>query len=621
MDIRFLCLICSVALLSACGGGGSNGGQQGVDADPPVLSQDQDGDGVVDALDNCPTVSNTSQADLDGNGMGDACDSQCGSSLTAVEPYSCRVSGLGEGTRFSLSGGPEGMVIQPRSGQLHWTPASHQQGSFNVVLHRVRGADERQTSLEFVVGAGSEAMPEGWYVSPAGDDDNDGSASAPLASLVEAGRRVSPGETIYLRGGDYFNDGYGTDFEGRRNNLARFTTQATAAAPITLRNWGNEYPRLISDVNGLSLANARHWLIEGLELMGTNQQLNREISLDHWWDTGDGSNRIQGRGIALNGSFHITVRNCVIHDFSGAGISNNGGAHVLLENNLVYNNVWWSTAGSHGFANSKPETDDNSDTESFKITMRGNLLFANQSLMISHVFSKGVVKLEIDEGNGLHMQNNSGLFFGRFLAENNLVFLNGKAGLGLNTVDGSVIRNNAFWNNARSVNGSGELSIQSSNSEDISRNLFHAAVDRATIKDFQNAYAGVGENYAVAGNDAEDLPASVVQVSAVFEAPESFDFSPASGVPAGYGVPSADLARMSALLTEFGVQPAEAATVVTDAYVRELRQAIFDRWPEPVAGDDIPDNLKLFDPETGYCYRYEDRASYPADPGNSADCS
>jgi sugar lactone lactonase YvrE len=39
---------------------------------PPV---DTDGDGVVDATDNCPNVANLDQADADGDGQGDACDS------------------------------------------------------------------------------------------------------------------------------------------------------------------------------------------------------------------------------------------------------------------------------------------------------------------------------------------------------------------------------------------------------------------------------------------------------------------------------------------------------------------------------------------------------------------
>jgi hypothetical protein len=41
----------------------------------PCGSGDQDGDGVCDDQDNCPTVANSDQSDLDGDGDGDPCDS------------------------------------------------------------------------------------------------------------------------------------------------------------------------------------------------------------------------------------------------------------------------------------------------------------------------------------------------------------------------------------------------------------------------------------------------------------------------------------------------------------------------------------------------------------------
>jgi hypothetical protein len=39
-----------------------------------ACDSDDDNDGISDGEDNCPTVSNSNQADSDGNGIGDACD-------------------------------------------------------------------------------------------------------------------------------------------------------------------------------------------------------------------------------------------------------------------------------------------------------------------------------------------------------------------------------------------------------------------------------------------------------------------------------------------------------------------------------------------------------------------
>ena len=52
-----------------------------------MVTISKDGDIIPDDQDNCPTVSNTDQADSDGDGVGDACDATPGNEVPEVNPY------------------------------------------------------------------------------------------------------------------------------------------------------------------------------------------------------------------------------------------------------------------------------------------------------------------------------------------------------------------------------------------------------------------------------------------------------------------------------------------------------------------------------------------------------
>ena len=49
-----------------------------------VADTDTDGDGVADCIDNCPAVQNPDQADSDGDGTGDACQSITGKTICSI---------------------------------------------------------------------------------------------------------------------------------------------------------------------------------------------------------------------------------------------------------------------------------------------------------------------------------------------------------------------------------------------------------------------------------------------------------------------------------------------------------------------------------------------------------
>jgi len=79
---------------TACGGpptcGGPSTCQAGV-CTPGAGGLDSDGDGVIDCLDNCPSVPNADQSDIDGDGLGDMCDAN---DCDVAHPYCLNVTKL-----------------------------------------------------------------------------------------------------------------------------------------------------------------------------------------------------------------------------------------------------------------------------------------------------------------------------------------------------------------------------------------------------------------------------------------------------------------------------------------------------------------------------------------------
>ena len=539
--------------------------------------------------------------------------SPCPSSVATNQNFACELASSAANTEWQLIGAPEGMVIQAESGTIHWTPLSNQRGNTSFTARAISDGTAVDTTIRVNVKSGNNDAP-GIYVSPNGDDSASGNATAPLRTIQAAVDAVQPGQTIYIRGGEYRNAEFGQPYAGRQEaSLVQITTGGTASQPITMQPHGDEYVTLRSDVNGIRFSNdaTDHWTIRGLRLVGNAQQLSEDIALANWWSD-EPILPMQGRGIGGQMD-HVTIEDTIVQDFPGAGIAPRRSEYVTIRNNMVFNNAWWSTAGTHGItvSNMKPSAQSTNQT----VVIEGNVVWGNQSLVISHVFSKGKVTLVLDEGNGIHLQNNQETFGNEALVQNNLVMWNGKAGLGINTMNRATISNNSFFQNARVVERNGELSNQSSILRDVSNNLFHPRLDRRTILDSADSFANVGTNATLAGVSGDTLlPTSVMRLSAVFANPGALDFSPSASASTSMGVASGVLTSMFEKLREYGINPIQPNQPYEDnPYLLNQKARIMATWPARYG------HLLLEDKALGYTYTYAQRCYYPQVPASS-DC-
>ncbi|MGH7531166.1 MAG: hypothetical protein ACREMN_12340 [Gemmatimonadales bacterium] len=208
------------------------------------------------------------------------------------------------------------------------------------------------------VEADQEAPRAGYYAAPGGSSAGDGSYRKPwdlATALAGGGGRVSPGDTIWLRGGTY-------------RGPFRSTVRGVPGKPVVVRGLPGE--RAIIDAAG-SLESTWHVggeysVFWGFEI--TNSAPDRMLS---------GSGR-RGNVIA-NYASHTTYVNLVVHDGGVAFYNESDYSHVEIAGCIIYNSGWQRGDRGHGHAiylrsNTGP------------VTARDNILF-NQFGYGVHVFT------------------------------------------------------------------------------------------------------------------------------------------------------------------------------------------------------------------------------------------
>jgi len=227
-------------------------------------------------------------------------------------------------------------------------------------------------------------------------------------------RRAQGGDTIYLHGGVYT----------RPFPVIRCRGDAHAAITLTARPGEQVTIRVPWRVRGAYLH------ITGLNFRGESDRIDYRTVIEQWWNPG---RKIRTMGLLVRGH-HIRITDNTVGYFPASGIKITGESDYLtIRHNIIYNNAWWSTGGTGGLiVKNIHEFDPSTAT---KVILTDNLLFGNESRIISHVFKKGFTKMTIDEGESFLIQQKDdprkqgaehGVYHGRYRVENNLILFNGK---------------------------------------------------------------------------------------------------------------------------------------------------------------------------------------------------
>lgn len=225
-----------------------------------------------------------------------------------------------------------------------------------------------------------------YYVSPKGNDNDDGSLERPYQTIQKGLNELKPGDTLEIRGGVYHET---TDVYNKNGSTdAWFTVKNYKDEEVTMTgdykvNWGGKIAP-----DAITLNNSSYWKIQGIKMTQytgagvyiTNNSRFIDMSDLVIWDLdypiyrpygtsgidGESSSfcsvknckiyniglkvdRPKDHGIYIGyGAYNWTFENNDIHDTAGAAIqlygSPNGGSNCTIINNRLYNNHAYGVA-------------------------------------------------------------------------------------------------------------------------------------------------------------------------------------------------------------------------------------------------------------------------------------
>lgn len=179
------------------------------------------------------------------------------------------------------------------------------------------------------------------FVSPNGDDHNKGTIDSPIASFGHAQDLVSPGDTVYFRGGTYKIKSYADVQESLYACIFDLTKSGSENKPICYFGYPNERPVFdFSDVKpeGYRIAgfyiHANYLHLKNFDVIGTQVTITTHT---------------QSEAITIRrGNSNNVIENVAVHDGKSIGFCVWKGSNNLFLNCDAYNNYDDISEGGQG---------------------------------------------------------------------------------------------------------------------------------------------------------------------------------------------------------------------------------------------------------------------------------
>jgi hypothetical protein len=303
-------------------------------------------------------------------------------------------SGFSAGDTVQISNATYGTIalatVSLSAGVIWATlPSSVQPGAATV---KVQHAGASTNSLAYTVTPGRV-----FYVATTGSDSNPGTLAQPWKTMEGAQSKLSPGDTVYIRGGTYAG-------------AHVITVSGTASARINFVGYPGESPIIVNDAS-----NYNNLSIQGSYLTFDHLKVTQPFD--------------RGKALEITlGKNHVTLSNCEVYGSVGQGVMLIGDHNTIIRNAIHDNGSYQNQ--DHGMY-----------VEGQYNNIQYNRIYNNWAY-------------------GLHLYSESGQPGGNNLVEGNLIYHNGYGGVssvGSTSTSGMIvaeshpsdtIRNNVFCDNA-----------------------------------------------------------------------------------------------------------------------------------------------------------------------------